>query len=1087
MSRADSPAAPSSSNLPFAEDLYAQYQRDPASVPADWQAWFADLDRAPASNWDVPPMLLPVPGVPAGPVRAPEKLDPDTLRRRVALLHGYPLFEGLAEAELAELAAIAAEVTFADGEFLYHDGDMGDSLFLVQSGELTVIRGGSVLVDLTAGQVTGELCLLYSQPRSADVQAKGAATALRLRRGDFEHLLDTRGHLARVVMQNFTRKLSEINARQERVDMLIRGYRVRGHVIAQLDPLSTRPQRHPELELAYYGLTEADLDSAFSCRTLHGAPVLTLRQIIQRLRNTYCGPIGVQYMHIDDPDMKDWLQVRMETSENRCELGRDEQIRIFTKLTDAEVFEAFLQKKFVGAKRFSLEGGESLIPLLDLAIEEASARGVDEVVIGMAHRGRLNVLANILGKSPQQIFREFEDADAADKIGRGDVKYHLGHSSVRLGANGRKQKLQLCFNPSHLEFVGPVAVGRVRARQDRLGDAERRRVMPIVIHGDAAFAGQGVVQETLNLGNLPGYSVGGTIHIIVNNQIGFTTPPESSRSSPYATDIAKMLQVPIFHVNGEHPEGVAQVIKLAMEFREHFQQDVIVDMYCYRRHGHNEGDDPTFTQPLMYQAIRARKSVVEGYLDALLSDQTHAGMTREEAREIAMRSQLRLEEELSRARTEKPVAPPVASGSPWAHYCGGKDRLVPEVETTLAPQRLTDLLAMQCKVPEGFTPHPKIARLLQNRLEMAEGRKSLDWGAGEALAFASIAVEGRRLRLSGQDSGRGTFSHRHAVLHDYQTGEQFLPLQHLSPEQGPVEIIDSSLSEAGVLGFDYGYSLDQPDGLTIWEAQFGDFSNCAQVIIDQFISSSEDKWQRLSGITMLLPHGFEGQGPEHSSARLERYLNISAEDNIQVVNLTTPAQLFHCLRRQVLRPIRKPLVVMSPKSLLRHPEAVSALTDFATGGFQRVIPDASVAAEKVTRVLLCSGKVYFDLVQARRDRQREDVAILRLEQLYPLSDLELEAALQPYAVGTPVFWVQEEPRNMGAWVFLRMRLGKRLFGRWTLHGVTRPESASPATGSNGAHKLEQARLMEQAFGSAEAEALADYPPEHNGMAPTAAG
>ncbi len=1061
---ATSPSALSGANLAFAEALYQQYQRDPASVATDWQAWFADLEPTPASMWQsLPPAPPTSQATDVGPPRPPRQLDAETLRRRMDLLRGFHLFTGLDEPELTQLAGIADEITYADGDFLYHDGDAGDCLYVVQSGKLKVYRGGSLLVELAPGQVTGEACLLNSQPRSADVRAKGTTTALRLRCVDFELLLDTHGHLSRLVMQNFTRRLSEINARQERVDMLIRGFRVRGHVIAQLDPLSTRPLRHPELELSYYGLTEADLDSAFSCRTMHGAPVLTLRQIIQRLRNTYCGPIGVQYMHIDDPDVKDWLQVRMETSQNRCELGRDEQIRIFTKLTDAEVFEAFLQKKFVGAKRFSLEGGESLIPLLDLALEEASGRGVDEVVIAMAHRGRLNVLANIMDKSPQQIFREFEDADAADKIGRGDVKYHLGHTSVRVGANGRRQHLQLCFNPSHLEFVNPVALGRVRARQDRLGDSERRRVMPILIHGDAAFAGQGVVQETLNLANLPGYRVGGTIHIIVNNQIGFTTPPESSRSSPYATDVAKMLQVPIFHVNGEHPEGVAQVIKLAMAFRDQFQQDVIVDMYCYRRHGHNEGDDPTFTQPLMYQAIRARKSVVEGYLDTLLADEGHAGLTREEAREIAMRSQLRLEEDLSRARTEKPVVQAVSSGSPWLHYRGGKDRLVPEVDTTVARERLTDLMAVQCKLPEGFTPHPKIVRLLQNRLEMGQGKKPLDWGAGEALAYASIAMDGRPLRLSGQDSARGTFSHRHAVLHDYQNGQQHVPLQHLSPDQGPVEIIDSSLSEAGVLGFDYGYSLDQPDGLTIWEAQFGDFNNCAQVIIDQFISSSEDKWQRLSGIAMLLPHGFEGQGPEHSSARLERFLNISAEDNIQVVNLTTPAQLFHCLRRQVMRSIRKPLVVMSPKSLLRHAEAVSTLEELATGGFQRVIPDATVDPKVATRVLLCSGKVYYDLVQARRDKKRDDVAIVRVEQLYPLSDLELQATLAPYAAETPIVWVQEEPRNMGAWVFLRMRLGKRLFGKWLLHGVTRPESASPATGSNGAHKLEQARLMDEAF------------------------
>ena len=852
----------------------------------------------------------------------------------------------------------------------------------------------------------------------------------------------------------------DVAARQEAVDLLIRVYRVRGHVIAQLDPLATVQATHPELELAAFGLTEDDLDTTFSARTMHGAPTLKLRDIIELLRSTYCGPIGVQYMHIDDPDVKDWLQTRMETTQNHCDLSRQEQIRIFTKLVDAETFENFLQKKYVGAKRFSLEGGESLIPLLDLALEAAAEREMDEAVIGMAHRGRLNVLANIVGKSPQQIFREFDDRDADEKIGRGDVKYHQGFTGMRTAVNGRKLKLQLCFNPSHLEFVGPVAIGRVRARQDRLGDIGHRRVLPIVIHGDAAFAGQGVVQETLNLSQLPGYRVGGTLHIIVNNQVGFTTPPESARSSHYATDVAKMLQVPIFHVNGEHPEGVAQVVRLAMDFRQQFQRDVVIDMYCYRRHGHNEGDDPTFTQPVMYQAIRARKSVVEGYLDSLLSLD---GMTREEAREISFRSQQRLEEDLSKARTESPLAAPGRQPSAWDKYVGGDDRKVPEVKTAMPQKRAAELLKAQTQLPEGFTPHPKIEKLLATRAEMAAGKKPLDWGAAEALAFASLIAEDRPLRLSGQDSGRGTFSHRHAVLHDYENGNTFIPLKNLADDPHRVGIWDSSLSEAGVLGFDYGYSLDMPDGLTIWEAQFGDFSNCAQVIIDQFISSGEDKWNRLSSIVMLLPHGFEGQGPEHSSARLERFLNNSAEDNVQVVNLTTPAQLFHCLRRQVLRKIRKPLVVMSPKSLLRHPEAVSTLQEVATGEFQRVISDVEVTPKSCKRVLLCTGKLYYDLLAARRERKLTNVAIIRVEQLYPLSDVELHAALKPFSPSTPVFWVQEEPRNMGAWVFLRMRLGAKLFGKWNFFGVTRPESASPATGSHAAHKLEQDLLIEQAF------------------------
>lgn len=1039
-------------SLPYAEEAFAAWLADPASVAGDWGALFTEL-----MGTGVAEPLSATPQTPASRFTH----GAATLALRVQQLKAYYLFADLSDADMLPIADVASEVFFADTAVVYRDGDQGDSMYVVTSGELVVWRGGDVLVRLGPGRVTGELGVLFGQPRTADVVSAGTTTALRIDRVALERALDRNGAVARRVMQSVARKLSETNAKQERVDMLIRVYRVRGHVEAQLDPLATCQQHHPDLELAAYGLSEDDLDVAFSCRTMRGAPIMTLRQIIQRLRNTYCGSIGVQYMHIDDPDVKDWLQERMETSENRRALSRDEQIRIFTKLTDAELFEAFLQKKFVGAKRFSLEGGESLIPLLDLALEEAAAKGVEEVVIGMAHRGRLNVLANIVGKGPQQIFREFEDADPDLHIGRGDVKYHMGHSGLRESIDGKRMKVQLCFNPSHLEFVGPVAVGRVRARQDRLNDHDRRRVLPIVIHGDAAFAGQGVVQELLNMSELAGYTVGGTIHIIVNNQVGFTTPPESARSSHYATDVAKMLQVPIFHVNGEHPEGVAQVVKLAMEFRDRYQRDAIIDMYCYRRHGHNEGDDPTFTQPVMYQAIRSRKSVVEGYLDSLLA--TQAGLTRQDAAEIGFRAQQRLEEELSLARNEKRVQPSIPASSAWARYTGGDDRAVAEVDTRVSADKLADLSKRLLAWPANFTPHPKLEKLLGLRGEMGCGSRALDWGAAEMLAFASIADQGRRVRLSGQDCGRGTFSHRHAVLHDYQTGATLLPLGSLAPDQGPVEIIDSPLSEMAVLGFDYGYSLDLPDGLTIWEAQFGDFSNCAQVIVDQFISSCEDKWSRLSGLTMLLPHGFEGQGPEHSSARLERFLNISAEDNIQVVNLTTPAQLFHCLRRQVLRPIRKPLIVMSPKSLLRHPEAISTLAELTHGAYQRVIADPTVEPHEAERVLICSGKVYYDLLAARRERKADRVAIIRLEQLYPLSDVELQAGLGPFPPTTPIFWVQEEPRNMGAWVFLRMRLGKVLFNKWRLRGITRPESASPATGSHNAHKIEQALLMEQAF------------------------
>lgn len=851
-----------------------------------------------------------------------------------------------------------------------------------------------------------------------------------------------------------------VAARQDRVDQLIRAYRVRGHMVANLDPLGLQRTSHAELEPSYYGFTEADLDRSFSSRTMAGPEVLTLRQIMAVLVETYCGSIGVQFMHIDDLETKSWLQSRMEGTRNRLQLSRERQLRVLTKLTDAEAFEQFIHRKFLGAKRFSLEGGESLIPLLDLAIEKAGEHGVDEVVIGMAHRGRLNVLANILNKSPARIFREFADTDPDRYFGGGDVKYHMGYSSDHVTSAGHSLHLSLCFNPSHLEFVDPVLIGRVRGKQDRMGDGRGDKVVPVLIHGDAAFAGQGIVQEVLNMSELPGYQVGGTIHIVVNNQIGFTTPPESARSCLYATDVAKMLQVPILHVNGEHPEAVAQAIELAMEFRRQFHKDVVIDMWCYRRYGHNEGDEPAFTQPVMYEAIRARKSVREGYLDNLLK---MGGVTRDEAEEIAVRRRSHLEDALSVAKARDFAYEHDSGRGLWHGYQGGPDVQVPDVDTRVDLAQLRRLLEAQTVVPEGFKPHPKIERFLQLRAEMARGERGLDWGAGEALAYASLLAEGTRVRLSGQDSGRGTFTHRHAVLHDFQDGHLYVPLNHLQPEQGPFEAIDSPLSENGVLGFEYGYSLDWPDGLVLWEAQFGDFVNGAQVIIDQFLISSEDKWTRLSGLVLLLPHGFEGQGPEHSSARLERFLSLCAEDNIQVVNLTTPAQFFHLLRRQVRRPIRKPLVVMTPKSLLRLPEAVSDIGEFADGQFQRVIPDPQAVAADTHRVLLCTGKLYYELRSAKEILAADTVAIHRIEQLYPLRASDLRRLLDGVPEGTPVVWVQEEPANQGAWPFFRYTFGDRLFGKYPLQRVSRIESASPATGSLASHRMEQELLIEQAF------------------------
>jgi len=849
---------------------------------------------------------------------------------------------------------------------------------------------------------------------------------------------------------------------QDRVDQLVRAYRVRGHLMAEIDPLGRPRPGLPELDPQFYHLTEEDMDRSFSTDTIEGPQSMSLRQIIKRLRNTYCRSIGVQFMHMDDLRVRQWLQVRMEGSENRIQLDRRQQLRIYRQMTTAAVFEEFIQKRFLGAKSFSLEGSESLIPLLEMAIERAAGQDIQDVVMAMAHRGRLNVLANIMGKSPQRIFREFADMDPELHVGRGDVKYHLGHSTDYQAANGRNVHLTLCFNPSHLEFVNPVALGRMRARQDRSGDQARQQGMVIQIHGDAAFAGEGIIQETLNLSELDAYRVGGTLHVIVNNQIGFTTGPMEARSCTYATDVAKMLQIPIFHVNGEDPEAVAQVVSLAMDFRREFQRDVVIDMYCFRRRGHNEADEPAFTQPALYRVIERRPSAHESYLERLLK---LGEITADEAASIVGQQQAKLAADLTVAKSEDYVYNSDVGGV-WAFYIGGREREAADVDTGVRRELLVDMLERLVTLPDGFQPHAKISKFLEGRRQMAAGAQALDWSAAEALALGTLATQGLRVRISGQDSQRGTFSHRHAVIHDAVTDETWCSLEHLSPDQAPVDIYNSPLSEAGVLGFEYGYSLDCPDGLVMWEAQFGDFINAAQVVIDQFIVSAEDKWNRLSGLVMLLPHGFEGQGPEHSSARLERFLLLAAKDNIQVVQPTTPAQIFHCLRRQMLRVWRKPLVVMTPKSLLRHPGCVSSLEDLATGEFQRLIPDASgVDPREIRRVLLCTGKIAYELEKRRQELGRRDVAIIRFEQLYPLPRTHLEAALAGYLAGTPVVWVQDEPENMGAWRFLRIHLGDKLFERLPFSGVCRQSAASPATGSKKSHDLEQNELLSAAFSS----------------------
>ena len=777
---------------------------------------------------------------------------------------------------------------------------------------------------------------------------------------------------------------------QERVGQLVRAFRVRGHRMAKLDPLGEPPALLPELDPEWHGLGPEVLDRTFSTRSLGGADEATLRDILKRLRNTYCRFIGVQFMHIDDLVVRGWLQERMESSENRLQLGRDEQLRILTCLTDAVIFEEFIQKRYLGAKSFSLEGSESLIPLLDLAIEKAGAQKIDEIVIAMAHRGRLNVLANIIGKSPQEIFHEFEDLEPAAKRGRGDVKYHLGYSAGHTTSAGYKVHLSLCFNPSHLEFVNPVASGRMRAKQDREGDAERVRGLVLMIHGDASFAGEGVIQETLNLSQLPAYTTGGALHVVVNNQLGFTTPPDQARSSTYATDVAKMLQIPIFHVNGEDPEAVAQVVNLALDFRARFRRDVVIDMYCFRRRGHNEGDEPSFTQPLLYKAIEERQSVRESYLERLL---LLGEITVDEADRIESERRERLEQAFAVARSRGYAPPPRMPGGVWQGYLGGREANIDEVDTGVPRERLSSLLATLAHVPDSFHPHPKVARLLEQRAAMARGERPLDWSAAEALALATLAADGVAVRLTGQDSQRGTFSQRHAVLHDVENDSLYTPLANVAAGQAPIEIYNSPLSETGVLGFEYGYSLDRPGCLVMWEAQYGDFVNVAAVIIDQFIVSAEDKWRRLSGLVLLLPHGLEGAGPEHSSARLERFLMLAADDNIQVVEPSTPAQYFHVLRRQALRRWRKPLVVMTPKSLLRHPAAVSTLDDLASGAYERVLPDVPIGdAPDVRRVVLCSGKLYYDLAKKRAELKRSDVALLRIEQYYPFPYQQLRGA-----------------------------------------------------------------------------------------------
>ena len=848
---------------------------------------------------------------------------------------------------------------------------------------------------------------------------------------------------------------------QAAVTRLIDAYREIGHYLADLDPLhlNAPSTHHVLLDPATFGLTEADLDRTFYTK-LTDPPVAKLRHLIKVLRETYCGKIGVEYMHIRNQEVRDWLQERMEPNRNRPNFDIRKKRRILLKLNAAELFETFLSTHYIGQKRFSLEGGEVLIPLLDAIMERAANYRVEQIVIGMPHRGRLNVLANTLNKPYGMIFAEFEENLPETVAGDGDVKYHLGFSADHESNDKHTIHVSLTPNPSHLEAVNPVVEGRMRAKQRRIKDRDRRLGLPILIHGDAAFAGQGLVAETLNLSQLSGYRTGGTVHIVVNNQIGFTTAPIDSRSSRYCTDVAKMIEVPIFHVNGDDAEAVAYVGELALDFRQKFSQDVVIDMVCYRRHGHNEGDEPAFTQPLMYGKIKDRMTVRDLYTEKLVMN---GELSTDEAETISETFSEKMQEVYDEVHSGKVPGKPLQPGfhGNWVGFT--PDHSFEPVKTGVPFDTLKQIAEGLAKTPEDFHVNPKIERTIAGRLKAIETKEGIDWSFAEALAFGSLLLENTPVRLSGQDSRRGTFSQRHAVLVDYQTGERYTPINKIAPGQAELCVFDSLLSEAAVLGFDYGYSLDEPNMLILWEAQFGDFANGAQVIIDQFIASAESKWGRSSGLVMLLPHGYEGQGPEHSSARLERFLSLCAEDNIQVVNASTPAQYFHLLRRQVRRNFRKPLIVMTPKSLLRLKQAVSSVSELTNGHFLDVIDD-TVDPSSVRRVLVCSGKVYYDLVKKRDEsKQGRNVAIVRLEQFYPWPADALKAALGRYRSAREWVWVQEESQNMGGWTFAAPRL-QELMGI-PFQYVGRDASASPATGLHHVHDREQEELVEAAIGA----------------------
>ena len=852
-----------------------------------------------------------------------------------------------------------------------------------------------------------------------------------------------------------TRPVDATHAEKEvSVASLIKAYRSRGHLLAKTNPLKARKDRQPRVDLPDYALSDADLDTVFESGKLLGIGPATLRVIMESLRKIYAGDIGFEYMYIRELDVKNWLRNKIEKEALVFEPTLDEKKRILEKLNEATVFENFLATKYLGQKRFSLEGGEVTIPALDTIISQAADMGVEEVMIGMAHRGRLNVLANILGKSYESIFDGFEGNVPEQVHGDGDVKYHLGYSSLTETKSGKQISVKLAPNPSHLEAVNPVVEGFVRAQADEEYNGDFKKIMPILIHGDAAVAGQGIVYEVTQMAKLAGYQTGGTVHFVINNQIGFTTDFDDARSSIYCSDVAKIVDAPIFHVNGDDPEAVIFCAKLAVEFREKFDRDVFIDMVCYRRYGHNEADEPKFTQPTMYNIIEKHDNPRELYKKLLIE---RGDVDAELAQRMDTEFKKQLQDRLDRVKQKAEIPyKPLRLDLDWAELRFSEPSDFDQSpETGVSAEILQTVGNALVKLPDGFKPLKQIDKLLKDRQTMLTDTKMVNWGTAELLAYGSLLLEGKPVRLSGQDVQRGTFSHRHAVLHDSETNKTYSSLDFIQDGQAKFQVYNSLLSEYGVLGFEYGYAMANPHALVIWEAQFGDFSNGAQLIIDQFIAAGESKWGVQNGVTLLLPHGYEGQGPEHSNARPERYLQLYAAENMVVANITSPANFFHLMRRQLAWPFRKPLVVMSPKSLLRHPKCVSPLEELTKGAFQEVLGDSYAQAKKVKRVLLCTGKVYYDLLEKQQADQRDDVAIVRLEQLAPLPKKQLDAVLEPYKKAER-FWVQEEPENMGYWTYL-LRVGMNL------PIISRKAAASPATGYPKIHTQEQADIVQRAF------------------------